>query len=205
MSVYSWAQARMEATRRLVPHTGFHLSGQVVVSLVAVAIVIGLVVSVYFVRGLLDLDLSQAGYPAIAALSFFASAGLLIPVPGLASVCAGGLLLSPLLVALVAGTTGTVGELTGYALGYSGRGVLKKGRLYQRMEHWVRRRGWLLIFLLSVLPNPIFDVVGIAAGALRYPLWAFLAIVWVGTFLKFVIVVYACAHGLEGVSRFFGL
>ena len=112
--------------------------------------------------------------------------------------------MNPILVALVAGTTGTVGELTGYALGISGRGVLKKGRLYGRMEHWVRRRGWLLIFLLSVLPNPIFDLVGVAAGALRFPLWSFLALIWVGTFLKFVIVVYACDYGWEGVSRFFG-
>lgn len=195
MSVQSWA-------RRMAPSAGFHPTKQVWISLIAMVVVIAVVVSLYFVRGLFDL--SQVGYPAIAALSFFASAGLVIPVSGLASVCAGGILLNPLLVALVAGTTGTIGELTGYGLGFSGRGVLKRGRLYERMERWVRKRGWLLIFLLSVLPNPIFDLAGVAAGALRFPLWTFLALIWVGTFLKFVIVVYACAQGLEGVSRFFG-
>lgn len=195
MRVQFWA-------RRLTPSTGFRPRKQVWISLTAMVVVIAVVVSLYFVRGLLDL--SQVGYPAIAALSFFASAGLVVPLPGLASVCAGGVLLNPLLVALVAGTTGTVGELTGYGLGFSGRGVLKRGRLHERMERWVRKRGWLLIFLLSVLPNPIFDLAGVAAGALRFPFWTFLALIWVGTFLKFVVVVYACAHGLKGVSWFFG-
>ena len=116
----------------------------------------------------------------------------------MAAVCAGGVLLSPLLVALVAGTTGTVGELSAYALGVSGRGAVNRGRLYGRVEGWMRRRGWLVLFLLSVIPNPVFDIAGVIAGALRYPLWGFLWIIWIGTFIKFLVVVYACAYGVEG-------
>ena len=43
--------------------------------------------------------------------------------------------------------------------------MVNKGRLYIRTEAWMRRRGWLVLFLLSVLPNPVFDLAGIAAGA----------------------------------------
>ena len=171
--------------------------------LAALLVVVGIVVSVFLLRDFLDMD--RVGYPAIAALSFFASAGLVIPVPGLASVCAGGWQLDPLTVALVAGAAGTVGELTGYMLGYSGSGIAGKGRIYQRIEGWMKRRGWLVLFLLSVLPNPIFDLAGISAGVLRYPVKWFLAWIWVGTFLKFLMVAYACAFSVDSLMGFFGV
>ena len=171
--------------------------------LAALVVVLGIVVAVFVLKDLLDLD--QVGYPAIAALSFFASAGMVIPVPGMASVCAGGWQLNSLTVALVAGTAGTVGELTGYMLGYSGSGIAGKGRIYQRIEGWMKRRGWLVIFMLSVLPNPIFDLAGISAGVLRYPVKLFLAWIWIGTFLKFLMVAYACAFSVDFVMGFFGV
>ena len=171
--------------------------------LLALAVVLGIVAAVFVLRDFLDLN--QVGYPAIAALSFFASASLVIPVPGMAAVCAGGWQLSPLTVALVAGATGTLGELTGYMLGYSGSGVAGKGRLYQRIEGWMKRRGWLVIFILSIFPNPIFDLAGISAGVLRYPIRLFLVWIWVGTFLKFLMVAYACAFSVDSVMGFFGV
>ena len=189
---HSWVKAMRQNSRSWA-----------VLPLLALLVVVGTVVGVFFLRNSLDPD--QVGYPLIAALSFFASAGLVIPVPGIASVCAGGWLLSPVLVALVAGATGTIGELTGYMLGFSGSRVAQKSRLYQRIEGWMKHRGWLVIFILSILPNPIFDLAGIAAGVLRYPIKLFLVWIWIGTFLKFLIVTHACAHSVEGVMGFFGV
>ena len=186
----------------ILPSTGKLLTRQSSLYLLALLVALGVVAAVYFLRGFLDI--SNMGYPAIAGLSFLASAGMVIPVPGMASVCAGGLLLNPLLVALVAGATGTLGELTGYALGYSGRGVVTRGRLYKKMESWMRGRGWLVLFLLSILPNPIFDLAGIAAGVLRFPIWGFLGIILLGTFLKFLAVAYGCSFGVETISDIFG-
>ena len=197
------ALSRVGATRLAVPLPGKGLSTQALLRLLVLAAVLGIVATLYFLRGFLDF--SKTGYPAVAALSLFASAGLVVPVPGLAAVCAGGWFLNPLLVALIAGTTGTVGELTGYALGFSGRGMVNKGRLYIRTEDWMRRRGWLVLFLLSVLPNPVFDLAGIAAGALRYPIWAFLGVIWVGTFIKFMVIAYACAFSVGSILSFFRL
>jgi len=113
--------------------------------------------------------------------------------------------LNPLLVGLIAGSAESVGELSGYYLGYTGRDVLARSRLYQRLESWMRRRGWLLLFVVSLIPNPIFDVVGIAAGALRYPIWGFLAVVWVGKVLKFLVFAYACNAGADWLTGVFGL
>ncbi|MDA0264981.1 MAG: VTT domain-containing protein [Chloroflexi bacterium] len=148
---------------------------------------------------------NHVGYAAVALSALVASAGLFIPVPALATACATAIFLSPFLVGLIAGTAETVGELSGYYLGYSGRDVLSRSRVYQRVEHWMRRRGWLLLFLVSIVPNPIFDIVGIAAGALRYPIWGFLAAVWAGKLIKFLVFAYACAAGAEWLTKLFGL
>ena len=151
------------------------------------------------------LDLEKVGYAGLGLTVLLASGGLVVPIPSLATACAAGAFLNPVYVALVAGTAGTLGELTGYFLGYTGRGILDRSRLYQRLEGWTRRRGWLVLFVVALIPNPIFDLVGIAAGALRYPLWRFLGVVWMGKFCKFLILSYACAYSVDWLTDLFGV
>ncbi len=167
------------------------------------AVVVAAIVTALLLRG--NFGATQVGYGAVALSALVASAGLVIPVPALATACATAIFLSPFLVGIIAGTAETAGELSGYYLGYTGRDVLSRSRLYQRLERWMRRRGWLLLFLVSLVPNPIFDIVGIAAGALRYPVWGFLAVVWVGKLLKFLIFAYACHAGADWLTGVFGL
>ncbi len=167
------------------------------------AAVIAAIAAALLLRG--NFGATQVGYGAVALSALVASAGLVIPVPALATACATAIFLSPFLVGVIAGTAETAGELSGYYLGYTGRDVLGRSRIYQRLENWMRRRGWLLLFLVSLVPNPIFDIVGIAAGALRYPVWGFLAVVWVGKSLKFLIFAYACAAGSDWLTGLFGL
>ena len=152
-----------------------------------------------------QLTLSQAGYGGVALASLIASAGLIIPVPALGAVCGLGVFLNPALLGFVAGTSETVGELTGYFLGYSGRDMAVRTRLYNRLEPLVRKRGWLPLFLVSLVPNPIFDIIGIAAGALRYPLWGFLGVVWLGKSIKFITFAFACKYSLAWLTQAFGL
>ena len=78
-----------------------------------------------------------------------------------------------------------------------------EGRVSQRLGTWMRLRGWLLLFLLAFIPNPVFDLAGVTAGALRYPLERFLAVVLIGKILKFVGFAYACAFSAEWLVLFF--
>lgn len=78
-----------------------------------------------------------------------------------------------------------------------------EGRVSQRLGTWMRRRGWLLLFLLALIPNPFFDLPGVTAGALRYPLERFLATVLAGKLVKFVGFAYACAFSADWLVRFF--
>ena len=169
--------------------------------------ILGLVIAAIVTALLLrdNFGASEVGYGAVALSSLVASAGLLIPVPALATACATAIFLNPFLVGLIAGTAESAGELSGYYLGYTGRDMLARNRIYQRLEGWLRRRGWLLLFVVSLIPNPVFDVVGIAAGALRYPIWGFLAVVWVGKVLKFLVFAYACTAGANWLTSVFGI
>ncbi len=165
--------------------------------------VIGVVVAALLFRDLVDLE--KVGYLGVGLTVLVATGGLVIPLPSLVTACAASAFLNPPYLALVACTAATIGELTGYFLGYSGRGFIRQHRLYTRMESWMRRRGWLVLFLVTLVPNPIFDLVGIAAGVLRYPLWRFLTIVWLGKLLKFLALAYACASSIDWVSDLFGV
>ena len=166
-------------------------------------VVISAIVAALLLRN--NFGASEVGYGAVALSALVASAGLVIPVPALATACATATFLDPSWVGIIAGTAESAGELSSYYLGYTGRDVLARNRVYQRLAHWMRRRGWLLLFLVSLVPNPIFDVVGIAAGALRYPGWGFLAVVWVGKLLKFLVFAYACQAGTDWLTGIFGV
>lgn len=149
------------------------------------------------------LSFLHLGYAGIGISALVAGAGLILPVPAIAAVCTASVFLVPTLVAVIAGTAETAGELSGYFLGYSGRGIITRRELYHKLEGWMQRRGWLVLFLLAVVPNPVFDVAGIAAGALRYPVWAFLGVVLVGKLIKFVAIVYTCLYGVQWITQVF--
>jgi membrane protein YqaA with SNARE-associated domain len=151
------------------------------------------------------IGVGQLSYGAVAAAVLLASGGLVVPVPALAITCTTATFLNPAAIAVIAGLAGTLGELTGYFLGYSGSGVLERRRFYHRVEGWMRRRGWLLLFIISAVPNPLFDVAGIAAGALRYPLWRYLVAVGLGKQVKFFMIAYACHYSLKGLKDAFGV
>ena len=110
--------------------------GQNLVRLGIFAAVIFAIVAALMLRD--NFGATEVGYGAVALSALVASAGLLIPVPALATACATAIFLSPFLVGIIAGSAETVGELSGYYLGYAGREVLSRSRLYQRLEGWMR-------------------------------------------------------------------
>ena len=42
------------------------------------------------------------------------------------------------------------------------------------------RFGDATVFVMAAIPNPLFDVAGMAAGSLRFPLWRFLLAAFLG-------------------------
>jgi membrane protein YqaA with SNARE-associated domain len=147
-------------------------------------------------------ELAAIGYPGIFLVSLMSNATIVLPAPSLALVFAMGSALPWLPVGLAAGAGEALGELTGYLAGVSGRAVIENKRAYKRMEAWMRKAGGITILLLSIIPNPLFDLAGIAAGTLGYPLRRFLAICWVGKTIKTAIVAWAGAQSITMIEPF---
>jgi len=110
--------------------------------------------------------------------------------------------IGPLIVGLVGAVGAAIGEITGYMVGYSGRGFVEDSRFYPRLAAWVKRWGILPVFVLSIVPF-VFDVVGIIAGALRLPLWKFMLACWMGRTILYTAVVLAVAMGYQNILPFF--
>lgn len=150
------------------------------------------------------LELQNVGYAGVLAVNLIGSASVIVPVPGLAVVCGaapGDVGLNPMLLGLAGGFGSTVGELSGYLAGYGGNQFVQRSRHYERFRQLVIRKGGLTLFVLSVVPNPLFDIAGIAAGSLRYPLRRFLLYVLAGKVIKFIVVAYACRQGIDWIIR----
>lgn len=136
-------------------------------------------------------SLKDYGYAGVFLINFIGAASFILPTPAAASTVGGGAILNsylgiptPILVGVVAGFAEALGDLTGYAAGYSGRLVVQERPEYQRLQRWMERHGILVMFLMSVIPNPFFDVAGAAAGVVRMPLGRFFLTVLVGKIVK---------------------
>ena len=54
-----------------------------------------------------------------------------------------------------------------------------------------------VLFVMAAIPNPAFDLVGIAAGTLRVPLSRFFLSAFAGNLVKMLTFAYAGAHSLR--------
>jgi membrane protein YqaA with SNARE-associated domain len=175
--------------KRLVPLAGL---------LIALAIIIA-VGYLYLKEPEIFKRFQSYGYFGAFVISVFLNATIIIPVSAMAVMFSlGGSLPLPWLVGLAGGIGAGIGELTGYIAGRSGRGLLAKNVFYARIEGWVKRWGWIAVFILSVFPFA-FDVVGITAGALRMPIWRFFMACWLGRTLIYVVVAYLASFGFRAI------
>ena len=167
-----------------------------------VVIVVALAAALYY-RDHLQ-ELRHLGYGAVFLVGLISNATLVIPVPGLAVSSVLGGVLNPWLVGLVGGVGQALGELSGYMAGYSGHQLVGNKRIYERLTGWMRRYGVLTVFVLAAIPNPVFDVGGLAAGALRFPLWKFLASCAAGKIVKNIAFAMLGYYGIDVLSRWLG-
>jgi uncharacterized membrane protein YdjX (TVP38/TMEM64 family) len=146
---------------------------QIAVLIVTVAISVFIIINQDVIREEYQ-NFQNYGYLGAFIIGLITSASLVLPVPGWFLIAAIGVVLNPYLVGLAAAFGSTIGEMTGYGLGFGGRIAVEKVPKYDTVVGWMRRWGSPTIFILSLIPNPIFDIAGIAAGALKFPLWKFL-------------------------------
>lgn len=142
--------------------------------------------------------LAGAGYAAVFVITAVGAATLILPAPSAVSVGAFAAALDNFwAVGLVAATGQTLGELSGYYVGWSGKGALSRVKGYQRVSGWMDRHGGLTLFVMAMIPNPFFDIAGMIAGATRFGAVRFMLVSWPGRAIKNIGFAWAGVAGLQ--------
>jgi uncharacterized membrane protein YdjX (TVP38/TMEM64 family) len=131
-------------------------------------------------------------YIGVFVLTFLNSCTVIFPAPGMALVLAAASKWNPALVAVAAAIGGSLGEITGYYVGRAGKSVLvsEQSEIYKRAKRWMRRYGGWVVTFLAMVPLAPFDIVGIVAGGLKFPLGKFLLFAFLGRLPRTFVEVY---------------
>lgn len=140
------------------------------------------------------------GYVGVFIVSLVGNATVILPVPSLLAVFAGGTAFNPLIVGLVAGVAEPLGELTGYLAGYGGQALVENRKHYDTLLRFMESRGFLTIAVLAAIPNPFFDLAGISAGALHMPVWQFLLACWLGKTTKALVIAWLGSQSIRWLA-----
>ncbi|MBI2916520.1 MAG: VTT domain-containing protein [Chloroflexi bacterium] len=180
------------------------LSGRRWTRWLALGLALGITLAA-FVAGDYFGTLKEYGYLGVFLIMVISSATIILPVPGAVAIFLLGSTLDPWLLGLVAGLGGAIGETTGYMAGYGGGMVLEGRPIYDRLAGWMHRRGGITISLVGLVWLVPFDVVGIMAGALHYPLWRFYVFSALGKTPRFILIAWGGAWGIDFLRRLVGL
>ncbi len=133
-------------------------------------------------------------YPGVFLLALVANAGVFVPIPYNAIVLQVAATADlPLLVAVAAAAGSALGETTGWWVGRSGTGVLPDGGRAGRAVAWLRRMtarptsAFVAIAGFAAVPNYVFDIAGLAAGAFGVRYVVFVVATFTGRLVRFAI------------------
>lgn len=148
------------------------------------------------------------GYAGVFIANLLSTATVFVPVPGLLAVGHGLIIsesavLSPFLVGLLGGLGMGLGESTAYVAGFAGAEAARQTRpgvpawltpgldqAIRAVEWLMDRYGLLTLFVLAVIPDPVFEFAGIVAGATRIGFWRFMLVVVSGNCIRGLLVAY---------------
>lgn len=141
--------------------------------------------------------LEQYGYAGVFLASLATSSTVVVPFPITTAATAVAVTVAhnsnPVIVALLYSIGSVLGEVIAYTIGFGGGAVIARRRsvVYQKSEKFMRRYGGLAIFFFALVPLFVFDIVGIIAGALRFPIYKFILFCWAGRLPRAFIEIYA--------------
>ncbi len=143
---------------------------------------------------------ATAGYTALFVAGVLASVTLFLPVPMIGMVFVTASFLNPFAVGLVAAAGISAGLWPTYFAGTAGvstvegversRNAMVRGAT-SRILRWFRTRPVWASFLLAAIPNPVFDLAGVMAGATGVPFRQFLLGSFAGKSLQMIIIALA--------------
>lgn len=173
---------------------------QIIVSVVILLVLLLFSVYIFLHREEIQ-QLGHYGYPGIFLISFLSNSTIIFPLPGVLVTSAMGAVFNPFWVAITAGTGAALGELSGYLAGSAGKFAVENKDWYEKIMKAMQKYGGWIILVLAFIPNPLFDLAGIAAGVLHIPVWQFMLFCFLGKILKMLVFSYSGLSIFQVFSR----
>lgn len=164
----------------------------VVIAVVGVAVFVALNVAVY---------LAPIDYQALASFAYIgaflicllANALVAIPIPYVPIIAHLGASAADPAIVVVLGALGSVlGESVAFLIGRAEQGLVSEHPIYRRLHRLAERRflAGVLLFAMAAPLNPLFDVAGIAAGAIGMRYRVFFIAVFAARVLRLALIVW---------------
>jgi len=149
---------------------------------------------------------SQYGYFGIFLLGLIGALSIFFPIPYTVVIFTLGQTFEPVWIAVAAGLGATLGEFSGYLLGYGGRKAI--GEKYKRkMDVLIKvfkKYGPIVVFLFALTPLPD-DLLFIPLGVMRYRIVKVLVPALIGKFCMNLIVAYSGRFSIGIIRDIFGV
>lgn len=111
-------------------------------------------------------EYATESYFCVLLVCFLANASVLLPAPSILIVVQYSLLLNPTITAICGAFGAALGEMIGYFAG-AHCGNLLAPKIHQKLFVIMPKHPYLTIFCFSVIPLPVFDLVGLISGTIK--------------------------------------
>jgi membrane protein YqaA with SNARE-associated domain len=150
----------------------------------------------------------QYGYFGIFLISLLGAMSVFVPIPYTVVIFAlGGLqTFDPLWIAVAAGIGSTIGEFSGYLIGFGGRKVIS-GKYKKKMDFLMKlfkKFGPVVIFIFALTPLPD-DLLFIPLGVMRYSVLQAFIPALLGKFFSNLIIAYSGKFSVQIIRELFGV
>lgn len=166
---------RKEAVKKKKPSTK-------VLDIISILIIVGFSLLAFLMRDAVQ-KYAPVSYLGVLLVCFIANASVLLPAPSILVVVQYSMILNPVLTALCGAVGATLGEMTGYLAGAHG-GNLLASKIRKKVLSVMPKHPYLVVFCFSLIPLPVFDIVGLIAGAMKLNQSKFFASCLLGKLIK---------------------
>ena len=138
--------------------------------------------------------LPLTGYIGLFISCMVANSTVFLPASSILYVLSASTVLNQWICCLVGGIGSAIGEQAGYFCGCAGNRVVKDTLFFQKVSRWLNKHDFFTVFIFAVLPVPVFDVAGVAAGSCHMKWHIFTLASILGKMVKMFLTVFTLYH-----------
>lgn len=158
-----------------------------IIGIISMVIVVAVIILSFVYRNVIE-KYAAVSYLGVFVACIASTSTILLPAPGIIVVLRYAQIFNPVVIIIIGGIGTAIGEMIGYLFGWSGKELFRINTS-KRLFSWFTKHPYTMVFVFSVIPLPIFDIVGICAGATKMNPVRFFSICAIGKTIKMLLFV----------------